>query len=215
MIKEGIKAPNFKLKDQNGKIISLKDYEGKNIVLYFYPKDDTSGCTAEACNFRDEFPKFGNVNAVRGAKTFYENAFDKPIIYAFHDALKAIDRSSDRNIYVFWGLHFSTLEKAKDINEGRQRTFNELVRSLFAWGKKIRTTKSTEVKKNSLEIFKRVYKEIEGGDFDLKNANVLAEKMREAMKNMPQARDEINQSQEDTQSRNSIQRPTEYIKSKK
>ncbi len=64
MFEEGMKAPNFKLKDQDGKTISLKDFYGKNVVLYFYPKDDTSGCTAEACNFRDEFPKFGKMNAV-------------------------------------------------------------------------------------------------------------------------------------------------------
>ena len=60
----GKKAPAFKLKNQDGKNISLKDYKGKNVVLYFYPKDNTSGCTKEACNFRDEFPKFGKLNAV-------------------------------------------------------------------------------------------------------------------------------------------------------
>jgi peroxiredoxin Q/BCP len=64
MLEIGKIAPNFKLKDQNNKVMSLSDYKGKNIVLYFYPKDNTSGCTAEACNFRDEFPKFGNSNAV-------------------------------------------------------------------------------------------------------------------------------------------------------
>ncbi len=64
MLEEGKKAPNFELKDQNGKVVSLSDYKGKNIVLYFYPKDNTSGCTAEACNFRDEFPKFKNLKAV-------------------------------------------------------------------------------------------------------------------------------------------------------
>jgi thioredoxin-dependent peroxiredoxin len=64
MIEEGKKAPAFKLKNQDGKTISLNDYKGKNIVLYFYPKDNTSGCTKEACNFRDEFPKFKNVDAV-------------------------------------------------------------------------------------------------------------------------------------------------------
>lgn len=47
-------APNFSLQDQNGDIKSLKDYAGKWVVLYFYPKDDTPGCTAEACSFRDE-----------------------------------------------------------------------------------------------------------------------------------------------------------------
>ncbi len=64
MLEEGKKAPAFKLKDQNGNLHSLSDYKGKNVVLYFYPKDNTSGCTAEACNFRDEFPKFKNINAV-------------------------------------------------------------------------------------------------------------------------------------------------------
>jgi len=64
MPEEGKKAPGFKLKDQEGKTVSLSDYKGKNVILYFYPKDNTSGCTAEACNFRDEFPKFGNLDAV-------------------------------------------------------------------------------------------------------------------------------------------------------
>lgn len=64
MPEEGKKAPSFKLKDKDGKEISLSDFKGKNVVLYFYPKDNTSGCTAEACNFRDEFPKFSNLNAV-------------------------------------------------------------------------------------------------------------------------------------------------------
>ena len=64
MIEEGKKAPDFKLKNQDGETISLKDFKGKNVVLYFYPKDNTSGCTKEACNFRDEFPKFKNVDAV-------------------------------------------------------------------------------------------------------------------------------------------------------
>jgi thioredoxin-dependent peroxiredoxin len=59
----GIKAPSFKLKNQDGKIISIADLKGKPIVLYFYPKDDTPGCTKEACNFRDEFPKFGKMKA--------------------------------------------------------------------------------------------------------------------------------------------------------
>ena len=59
----GDKAPAFKLKNQDGKSISLSDLKGKPVVLYFYPKDDTSGCTKEACNFRDEFPKFGKMKA--------------------------------------------------------------------------------------------------------------------------------------------------------
>ena len=64
MPEEGSKAPDFKLKNQNGETISLNDFKGKNVVLYFYPKDDTSGCTAEACSFRDDFPKFEKTDAV-------------------------------------------------------------------------------------------------------------------------------------------------------
>ena len=54
-LKEGDKAPDFTAKDQNGKTVSLSDFRGKNVILYFYPKDDTPGCTAEACSFRDNY----------------------------------------------------------------------------------------------------------------------------------------------------------------
>jgi len=54
-LKEGDKAPAFTAKDQNGKEVSLADYQGKNVILYFYPKDDTPGCTAESCDFRDNY----------------------------------------------------------------------------------------------------------------------------------------------------------------
>tara|TARA_Y100000385_G_C13061630_1_gene624695 strand:- start:299 stop:757 length:459 start_codon:yes stop_codon:yes gene_type:complete len=54
-IKEGGKAPNFKGVDQNGNNISLSDYSNKKLILYFYPKDDTPGCTKEACNLRDNY----------------------------------------------------------------------------------------------------------------------------------------------------------------
>ena len=64
MLEEGKKAPDFKLKDQDGKTVSLSDFKGKNVVLYFYPKDDTPGCTKEACSFRDELPRFGKIDAV-------------------------------------------------------------------------------------------------------------------------------------------------------
>lgn len=55
LLKEGSKAPEFTTKDQDGKIISLADFKGKKVVLYFYPKDDTPGCTAESCNLRDNY----------------------------------------------------------------------------------------------------------------------------------------------------------------
>lgn len=55
-LQEGDKAPAFKAKDQDGKTVSLKDFLGKKVILYFYPQDDTPTCTQEACNFRDNFP---------------------------------------------------------------------------------------------------------------------------------------------------------------
>lgn len=54
-LKEGEKAPLFKGTDQNGKEISLDQYKGKKVILYFYPKDNTPGCTTEACNLRDNY----------------------------------------------------------------------------------------------------------------------------------------------------------------
>ena len=57
-LKPNQKAPIFKLPDQDGKIHSLEDYKGKWVLLYFYPKDDTPGCTKEACAIRDSFPDF-------------------------------------------------------------------------------------------------------------------------------------------------------------
>ena len=58
MIEIGKKAPAFTLKDQDGNAHRLSDHAGQPVVLYFYPKDDTSGCTKQACEFRDDLPKF-------------------------------------------------------------------------------------------------------------------------------------------------------------
>jgi len=58
LLQPGAKAPDFSTTDQSGKKITLKDYRGKKVVLYFYPKDDTPGCTKEACAFRDHFAEF-------------------------------------------------------------------------------------------------------------------------------------------------------------
>ncbi len=58
LVDPGKKAPAFALKDQDGHTHSLADYAGQPLVLYFYPKDDTPGCTAETCSFRDNLPRF-------------------------------------------------------------------------------------------------------------------------------------------------------------
>jgi peroxiredoxin Q/BCP len=58
MLKEGAAAPAFTTKDAQGDTVRLQDFRGQKVVLYFYPKDDTPGCTKEACSFRDAFSKF-------------------------------------------------------------------------------------------------------------------------------------------------------------
>ena len=57
-LKAGDVAPDFSSKDENGNMVSLSNFKGKKVVLYFYPKDDTSGCTAESCNLRDNYHTF-------------------------------------------------------------------------------------------------------------------------------------------------------------
>ena len=66
MLKQGDKAPDFTSKDQDGKTVKLADFKGKRVVLYFYPKDDTPGCTKEACSFRDA----DDVYQKKGIKVF-------------------------------------------------------------------------------------------------------------------------------------------------
>jgi len=61
-LKMGDKAPSFELNDQEGRLIRLSDFTGKKIVLYFYPRDNTPGCTREACNFRDNYTELRKLN---------------------------------------------------------------------------------------------------------------------------------------------------------
>ena len=64
MLTIGTKAPDFTLADQNGTLHTLSEYKGQKIILYFYPKDMTSGCTSQACSFRDLYPQFREKGAV-------------------------------------------------------------------------------------------------------------------------------------------------------
>ena len=78
MLKEGDKAPDFESKDQNGNTVKLADFAGKRVVLYFYPKDDTPGCTKEACSFRDADEVFNSKGIkVLGVSTDNEKSHQK------------------------------------------------------------------------------------------------------------------------------------------
>ncbi len=64
MLQEGMKAPDFSLPDQNGTIHTLEEYRGKKVILYFYPRDNTPGCTKQACGFGELYPRFSEQGAV-------------------------------------------------------------------------------------------------------------------------------------------------------
>ena len=64
MLETGIKAPDFSLQDQNGKTHTLSEYTGKKVILYFYPKDNTSGCTKQACGFAERYPQIREKGAI-------------------------------------------------------------------------------------------------------------------------------------------------------
>lgn len=77
-LEQGDKAPDFKGKDQDGNLISLDQFKGKKLVLYFYPKDNTPGCSAEACNLRDNYQDFLNKGyAVVGVSADSEKSHQK------------------------------------------------------------------------------------------------------------------------------------------
>jgi peroxiredoxin Q/BCP len=77
-LKAGDKAPDFNVNDQDGNSVSLKDYAGKKVVLYFYPKDNTPGCTAESCNLRDNYQALQSAGyEVLGVSTDSEKSHQK------------------------------------------------------------------------------------------------------------------------------------------
>ena len=105
MLKEGDKAPDFKSTDQDGNPVKLGDFKGKRVVLYFYPKDDTPGCTKEACSFRDTDDVYQKKGIkVLGVSTDDEKSHQK-FISKFQlpfDLLADTDKSIV-NAYGVWG----------------------------------------------------------------------------------------------------------------
>ena len=105
MLKEGSTAPAFKTKDATGETVSLKDLRGQKVVLYFYPKDDTPGCTKEACSFRDAFSQFKKKGiAVLGVSPDSEASHQKFVTkYKLPFTLLADTDRSIAEAYGVWG----------------------------------------------------------------------------------------------------------------
>ena len=104
-LKIGDKAPDFQAKDQDGNIISLSDYKGKKLVLFFYPKASTPGCTVEACNLRDNYERFQSFGyEILGVsadsekrQSYFRNKYDFPY------PLLADEDKSVINAFGVWG----------------------------------------------------------------------------------------------------------------
>ena len=114
-LKIGDQAPAFTAKDQDGNPVSLDQYEGKKIVLYFYPKDNTPGCTAEACNIRDNYQQF----------------LDKGFVVL---GVSADSEKSHRNFIEKHDLPFPLISDPE----------KEIIKSYDAWGEKKMYGKSYE-----------------------------------------------------------------------
>lgn len=104
-LKEGDKAPNFSVEDQDGNKVSLDDFKGKKLVLFFYPKASTPGCTAEACNLRDNWKQFQEkgyaiVGVSADSKKRQQNFKNK---YEFPFPLLADEDKEVINAYGVWG----------------------------------------------------------------------------------------------------------------
>lgn len=114
------KAPDFKLADQNGRHHSLKDYRGKWLVLYFYPKDDTPGCTKEACSFRDErdiIAELGNAEVVGVSKD--SAASHKKFVDKYHLNFTVLSDELSKTIEDYGSLREKTLFGKRVIGTAR------------------------------------------------------------------------------------------------
>lgn len=101
-----------------------------------------------------------NQAAVTAAKTFYENLFSGTILSAFDKAIKAINVTTSKDIYIFWGLHFSTLTPGHSAAESRSLVLEELTRASKRWQRTVQSTKNAEVRRNSIKALKSILREL-------------------------------------------------------
>jgi peroxiredoxin Q/BCP len=137
MLKVGDKAPDFKLKSDACENISLKDLKGKKVILYFYPKDMTSGCTKEACDFRDNIKKFGKKNTVvigvsadsTSSHQKFKNKYDLPFTLLSDETkgmLKDYNVWKEKSMY---GRKYMGIERTTYVIDGKgkiEKIFNKV-----------------------------------------------------------------------------------------
>lgn len=110
MLEAGIKAPEFKLQDKDGNLVNLSDFKNKKVVLYFYPRDNTPGCTKQACSFRENYEKFKSKDVVVigvskdsvKSHTNFAQKYDLPFILLSDpelEVIKAYDVWQEKKLY--------------------------------------------------------------------------------------------------------------------
>jgi len=150
MIKIGSKAPDFRLKNENGIEISLKDFKGKKVILYFYPKDNTPGCTAEACDFRDHIKVFEKKNSVIigiskdsvQSHLKFKEKFDLPFNLLSNESIDIIEKYEVWKEKSLYGKKFMGIERTTFIidEEG-------IIKDIF---------KKVKVQGHAVEVFNKL-----------------------------------------------------------
>ena len=107
MLEVGVKAPEFKLEDKDGSTISLSDFKNKKVIVYFYPRDNTPGCTKQACSFRDNYEKFKLKDVV--------------VIGISKDSVKSHTRFAEKNNLPFILLSDPELEAIKSYDVWQEK----------------------------------------------------------------------------------------------
>src|SRR2546430_15847787 len=103
-IAEGKKAPDFTLEDASGKRVSLADFKGKDVIVYFYPKDDTPGCTKEACGFRDDWKTLQKMGAAVLRVTADDAQCHQPVAAKYKLPIPLLS-DADRKVRTAYGAH--------------------------------------------------------------------------------------------------------------
>lgn len=150
LIEPGQKAPDFSLNDQNREPHSLAAYAGRPVVLYFYPKDDTPGCTTETCEFRDNLPRFETTNAVVLGASILDEA-SKAKFAAKHNVTFPLLADEDHAVAEKYGVW---QEKSQ-----YGRTFMGIVRTTYLIGpdgKVVRRWDNVKVDGHAAEVLQAV-----------------------------------------------------------
>lgn len=153
-LKVGDKAPDFSLNDSDGKKVELSSFKGKSIILYFYPKDDTSGCTKEACNFRDNIEELKKLNLEILGVSNDDEASHKKFASKYNLPFNLL-ADTDKNVSKKYGVY--------ELKNFMGKSYYGITRSTFLIDEKGKI-KKIFYKVNPKEHIKEILQELNLGD---------------------------------------------------